>query len=111
MAPSSRKTRPQKVVAKPIETPREERQRRREEERVSDEEDDQDEIEGEESADLQLHGVHGLSTEELRKFTDAMRIWNQLTPDARSALNALPLQTVAKADELTHEDQVTRIAS
>ena len=111
MAPSSRKKRPQKVVAKPVETPREERQRRREEERVSDEEDDQDEIEGEESADLQLHGVHGLSTEELRKFTDAMRIWNQLTPDARSALNSLPLQTVARADELTHEDQVTRIAS
>ena len=42
---------------------------------------------------------------------DAMNIWSKLTPDARSALNSLPLQTVARADELTHEDQVTRIAS
>ena len=40
-----------------------------------------------------------------------MQIWSKLTPDARSALNSLQLQTVARADELTHEDQVTRIAS
>ena len=71
MAPSSRK-RPSKVIARPVETPRDQRARRREDECASDEEDDQDEIGGEESADLQLHGVHGLSTEELRKFTDAM---------------------------------------
>ena len=74
-------------------------------------EDDQDEVEAEESADLPLQGVDGLSTEELRRFTDAMHIWSKLTPDARSALNSLPLQAVARADELTHEDQVTRIAS
>ena len=110
MARSSRK-RPSKVIARCIETPRDERAHRRGDERDADEEDDQDEIEAEEFADLQLQGVDGLSTEELRKFTDAMRIWNQLTPDARSALNSLPLQTVARADELTHEDQVTRIAS
>ena len=44
------------------------------------------------------------------KVMDAMDIFSKLTPDARSALNSLPLQTVARADELTHEDQVTRIA-
>ena len=42
---------------------------------------------------------------------DAMDIFSKLTPDARSALNSLPLQAVTRADELTHEDQVTRIAS
>ena len=44
MAPSSRK-RPSKVIARRIETPRDERARRREDERDSVKEDNQDEIE------------------------------------------------------------------
>ena len=40
----------------------------------------------------------------------AMDILNKLTPDARSALNSRPLQTVARVDELSHGDQVTQIA-
>ena len=111
MAPKSPKRSVRKVQAKRVTTPRDERASRREDERDADEEDDQDEIEAEESADLRLHGIHGLSTEKLRRFTDAMHIWNKLTPDARSALNSLPLQAATRANELTHEDQVTRIAS
>ena len=40
----------------------------------------------------------------------AMDILNKLTPDARSALNSRPLQTVARVDELSHSEQVTKIA-
>ena len=112
MAPKSPKRSARKVIVKRVTTPRSERARRREDERAADEEDDvEDEIEEEESADLPIRGVDGLSTEELRRFMDAMGIWSKLTPDARSALNSFPLQTVARADELTHEDQVTKIAS
>ena len=80
------------VVAKRAESTRSERARRREDERDADEEDHgEDEIEEEESADLPIRGVDGLSTEELRKLSDAMGILNKWMPDAFSALNSRPL--------------------
>ena len=114
MAPKSPKRSVPKVQAKLVRTPqedREERVRRRGGQRDADDDDDQDETEDEESEDLQLQGVDGLSTEELRKLMGAMDILNKLTPDARSALNSRPLQTVARVDELSHGDQVSKIAS
>ena len=113
MAPKSPKRRPLKVQAKPVRTPqedREERARRREEERDADEDSSEDETEGGESEDLQLPGVDGLSSEELRKLMSAMEVLSKLTPDARSALNSRPLQTIARVDELSHSEQVTKIA-
>ena len=113
MAPKSPKKRPLKVQAKPVRTPqedREERARRREEERDADEDSSEDETEGGESEDLQLPGVDGLSSEELRKLMSAMEVLSKLTPDARSALNSRPLQTIARVDELSHSEQVTKIA-
>ena len=114
MAPKSPKKRPLKVQAKPVRTPqedREERARRREEERDADEDSSEDETEGGESEDLQLPGVDGLSSEELRKLMSAMEVLSKLTPDARSALNSRPLQTIARVDELSHSEQVTKIAT
>ena len=75
MAPKSPKRKAKTVIAKRVTTPRDERARRREDEREADEEDDQDEIVAEESEDLQLQGVDGLNTEELRRFMDAMRVF------------------------------------
>ena len=40
----------------------------------------------------------------------AMEVLSKLTPDARSALNSRPLQTIARVDELSHGEQVTKIA-
>ena len=114
MAPKSPKRRPLKVQAKPVGTPqgdREERARRRGEERDADEDSSEDETEDGESEDLQLPGVDGLSSEELRKLMSAMEVLSKLTPDARSALNSRPLQTVARVDELSHSDQVSKIAT
>ena len=111
MAPKSPKRSAKKVVARSVVTPRDERARRRDDDRDADEDDDQDEIEAEATAVLPFQGVDGLTSEEMRRFSDAMQIWSKLTPDARSALNSIPLQAVTRADEITHEDQVTRIAS
>ena len=111
MAPKSPKRSARKVVARSVITPRDERARRRDDERDADEDDDQDEIEAEATAVLPFQGVDGLTSEEMRRFSDAMQIWSKLTPDARSALNSIPLQAVTRADEITHEDQVNRIAS
>ena len=111
MAPKSPKRSARKVVARSVVTPRDERVRRRDDDRDADEDDDQDEIEAEATAVLPFPGVDGLTSEEMRRFSDAMQIWSKLTPDARSALNSIPLQAVTRADEITHEDQVTRIAS
>ena len=114
MAPKSPKRRPLKVKAKPIVTPREEREeraRRRDEERDADDDSSEEDEEEEESEDLPLQGVDGLSSEELRKLMSAMEVLSKLTPDARNILNSRPLQTVARVDELSHSDQVSKIAA
>jgi hypothetical protein len=111
MAPKSPKPTPS-VVAKRAITPRDERARRREDTRDSDDDDDDaDETEDEESEDLRLHGVDNLSTAELRKLKDGMDILSKLTPDAISALNSRPLQTVTQVELLDHGDEVSHIST
>ena len=101
MAPKSPKCIAPSVIAKHADTPRDERARRREDTRDADDDsDDSDETEEEESEDLHLHGVDNLSTAELRKLKDGMAILNKLTPDAISALNSRPLQTVTQVELL-----------
>ena len=111
MAPKSPKRAALTVLSKRAETPRSERARRREDERAADEDDDADETEEEESEDLPLHGVDNLSTAELRKLKDGMDILNKLTPDAISALNSRPLQTVTQVELLDHGDEVSHIST
>ena len=111
MAPKSPKRTTETVVAKRADTPRDERARRRDDGRAADEDDDADEIEDEESEDLHLHGVDNLSTAELRKLKDGMAILNKLTPDAISALNSRPLQTVTQVELLDHGDEVSHIST
>ena len=113
MAPRTR-TPPRPVKGVLVRTPqedREERRRRRDTKRDTEDEDEENETEDAEPEGLPLHGVDNLSTEELRKLMDAMGILNKLTPDAFSALNSRPLQTVKKVDELSHSDQVSKIAA
>ena len=112
MAPKSPKRTTPSVVAKRADTPRDERARRREDTRDADDDsDDTDETEEEESADLPLHGVDNLSTAELRKLKDGMDILSKLTPDAISALNSRPLQTVTQVELLDHGDEVSHIST
>ena len=112
MAPKSPKRASLTVTAKRAETPRSERARRRQDEREADEDDDADETEEEEeSEDLHLQGVDGLSTAELRKLKDGMDILSKLTPDAISALNSRPLQTVTQVELLDHGDEVSHIST
>ena len=112
MAPKSPKRAALSVSAKRAETPRSERARRRQDEREADEDDDADETEEEEeSEDLPFHGVDNLSTAELRKLKDGMDILNKLTPDAISALNSRPLQTVTQVELLDHGDEVSHIST
>ena len=69
------------------------------------------ETEDEASEGLCLQGLEGLSSEELGKLKGAMDILNQLTPDGISALSSRPLQTVKKAEEVDHDDEVSRLSS
>ena len=100
----------QGVIIRTPQEDREERRRPRDTQRDTEDEDEENETEDEEPEGLPLHGVDNLSTEELRKLMGAMDILNKLTPDAFSALNSRPLQTVKKVDELSHSDQVRKIA-
>ena len=112
MAPKSPKRAALTVSARHAETPRSERARRRQDERAADEDDDADETEEEEeSEDLPFHGVDNLSTAELRKLKDGMDILSKLTPDAISALNSRPLQTVTQVEFLDHGDEVSHIST
>ena len=111
MAPKSPKRTTETVVAKRADTPRDERARRREDTRADDDSDDTNETEDEESEDLHLHGVDNLSTAELRKLKDGMAILSKLTPDAISALNSRPLQTVTQVELLDHGDEVSHIST
>ena len=111
MAPKSPKRTTETVVAERADTPRDERARRREDTRADDDSDDTNETEDEESEDLHLHGVDNLSTAELRKLKDGMDILNKLTPDAISALNSRPLQTVTQVELLDHGDEVSHIST
>ena len=98
----------------PVDTPHEDREehaRRRNSRRDEQSNDNANDTEDEDSEGLNLRGIDGLSTEELRNLMDTMDILNKLTPDAISTLTSRPLQTVKKVDEVDHRDEVTHIAS